>query len=86
MAALNFATVHRYRPGFEESIGDIWRLYNDLELALRQSPANPNARQIIFRLVATMIAFARQLAALEEEMKDVLYGQDDKTIQETLSS
>ena len=84
--ALNFATVHRYRPGFEESIGDIWRLYNDLELALRQSSANPNARQIVFRLVATMIAFARQLAALEADMKDILYDdQDEQTISETHS-
>lgn len=78
MTALNFATVHRHRPGFEDSIGDIWRLYNDLELALRQSPDNPNARQIVFKLVAVMIAFARQLTTLESDMKDILYGQDEK--------
>ena len=80
MSALNFATVHKHRAGFEESIGDVWRLYNDLELALRQAN-NPNARQIVFRLVAAMIDFARQLTALESDMKDVLYdGQNEQKI------
>lgn len=79
MAALNFETIHSHRAGFEESIGDIWRLYNDLELALRQSPTNPNARRIVFRLYAEMIGFARQLTALQDDMKEVLFnGKEDK--------
>jgi len=79
--ALDYRTVHKHRQGFEESIGDIWRFYNDLELALIHSPDNPNARAIVFRMMASMITFAHQLTVLEKDMEDVLYDQKDDKVQ-----